>query len=1078
MQRTDKNKLPPDLFARNTVIAHIAQIVATEAPLKVLDVGGYGGKLSWFFPEETKFVILDKNPKPENEETDYQQGDAQKIPYSDNNFDVVISTDMLEHIEKPFRAPAIRELLRVSKGYVLIGVPCKASLTEKAEKYINDHFKKNTGNDHPFLIEHMEYGLPEEEKMDEILTKENLEYCKVKEGNLMNWYIQQLYAGIEGEQKKDDKQLEYYKFYNDNLFDLGNLRPPVYRTIFCIAKSGKIPEQAINEELQSIHKWNPMKFMELLEMAFSDLKSLIKQRNTKLTELTNIQNHKIHEVIRLKKEYEESDARHEHTLSQLHEREKEVMAMGETIARARKSIETYRAAINEVRAFLSEKEKTINMLKKLLEDKSASLDSYKELSSGLKNDLENIKQKANKLSAENGFIMDENLRLREFINKNERLIIENRQELNNKNMQLQEVNQDLANHRDELNKVRNSRAWKAIMVYSRIKHALILSPIKNVKKGWRILTTLGPKELVKRAGKKILTARKSEMEESFTQRVLTPYEKYIELTGPTNKVAKNAKREIEKFLYQPMISILMPVYNVEQKWLEKAIETVRAQWYKKWELCICNDASTDSRIKSFLDEYQKNDPRIKVLHRPTNGGIVKATNDALRTATGAYTAFMDNDDELAPNALFEIVKNLQDTKYDFIYSDEDKINEDGKREEPFFKPDWSLDQLFSHNYISHLAVYKRKIIEQIGGLREGFEGSQDYDLNLRFTEKTQSIKHIPKILYHWRKISGSTAAEVDAKPYAFDAAKKALEQALKRRNINGAVSDGLWMGSYKVQRSLNKNPLVSIIIPFKDKADILKVCLDSIIGKSTYQNYEIILINNNSELLETREYLETQIGEGKIKIYAYDEPFNYSAINNFAVKKAKGEVLLLLNNDTEVISPGWIEAMLEHALRPEVGAVGAKLLFPNDKIQHAGVIIGLSGLANHAFQRENGDDHCYFGQANIVKNYSAVTGACFMIRKDIYRQMGGLNEDALAVSFNDVDLCLRLRERGYLIVYTPYAALYHHESLSRGYEVSFSEIEYLRRTHRAILKNGDPYYNPNLTLEKFDFSLRVSDKTF
>ncbi|MFC1751378.1 glycosyltransferase, partial [Pseudomonadota bacterium] len=553
------------------------------------------------------------------------------------------------------------------------------------------------------------------------------------------------------------------------------------------------------------------------------------------------------------------------------------------------------------------------------------------------------------------------------------------------------------------------------------------------------------------------------------------YKAHLEENKITGAVSAKMKRQIHALKYKPLISIVTPVHDVPVDILKNCIDSVINQIYPNFELCIVDDASTDKKIKSLLEGYAKKDKRIRVQYRKKNGGIVKASNDAIENAKGAYIGFLDNDDTLTPDALFEVAKALQEEKYDFIYSDEDKIDEKGNRCEPFFKPSFSPDLLLSINYTCHFSVYRKKLIKDVGALREGFDGSQDYDLALRISEKAKKIKHIPKVLYNWRMIKGSTAGQFDAKPHCFTSAKEALRETMDRRGIEGKVADGVWKGSYRVQRALKSRPKVTIIIPFKDKPEVLKVCLDSLFEKTNYDNYEVILVNNQSELFETKEYLKT-LEEKNVKILNYDFPFNYAAINNFAAKQAKGEILVLLNNDVEIITPNWIEAMLEHAQRSDVGAVGAKLLFPDDTVQHAGTLIGVGGIANHAFLKQLSSDHGYFGQTDLIKNYSAVTGACLMIRKDVYINCDGLNEKDLGISFNDVDLCLRLREKGYLIVYTPYAKLYHHESLSRGYEVAMDEIKFFQREHRGILEKGDPYYNPNLTKERFDYSLRVEDK--
>ncbi|HLG25873.1 MAG TPA: glycosyltransferase [Candidatus Gracilibacteria bacterium] len=1068
MVRPEKNTLPPDLYSRNTVISYLAEKLIPQGEIRVLDVGGYGGKLNWFLPDRANLTILDLKEKPEDEDAEYRQGDARRIPFSDGNFDLVVSSDTLEHIDKSERAPVIREMLRVSKNHLILAAPCRSHMVENAEENVMLQFKDYTGSEHPFLSEHKDLGLPEEEKIETVLQKEGLQFMKLKEGNLMNWYIQQLYAGIQHGRDVSEAQFAFYRFFNENLSDLGNLRAPAYRTIYIIAKDGVLPSNEIHEELIARHVWNPEKFMELLRHAFKDLQIVMEEKSSKLRVLEGAQGQKNDELIRaetalaeLKRKYEEEYARAEHSTRLLGERNAEVAKQEAMIMKARKSIEAHREAIMEVRNFLMEKEKTVQLLKGML----AELGEKEKL---LRKQSGEQEQMINEMKTDAVHSAEELQTLRDHRHKLEQALTATRENEKGLAQQLHAVHADLGNHRRELQKVISSRAWKVVLAYGKVKRILITRPVELIKKARDIQKTLGFAELMRRITRKLKPDR--------TGGLQSPYGAYLEQYVLVGKQKKEMKNTIEGFEYRPVISIVMPVHNIEQKWLTKAIESVRKQVYGRWELCICDDASTQSHIKPLLEKYAREDSRIKIAWRQKNGGIVKASNDALKLATGAYVGFLDNDDELTENALFEVVNALQETRYEFLYSDEDKIDMDGKLCDPFFKPDWSPDLLFSNNYICHFSVYRRKIVEQVGGLREGFDGSQDYDLALRFTEKTQSIHHIAKILYHWRKIPGSTAAVVDAKPYAFTSAKKALEQAMKRRGITGNITDGIWTGSYRTRRYISGQPLVSIIIPFKDKVEILKPCYESIITKSTYGNYEILLVDNRSEKLETAEYLKTLAGEPKVTVLRYDEPFNFSAINNFAAKHAKGEILLMLNNDTEVLTPDWIECMLEHAQRPEVGAVGAKLLYPNNLVQHAGVLVGIGGIANHAFLKQYKDDHGYFGQADVVRNYSAVTAACMMVRRDVFEKMGGLNEKDLAVAFNDVDFCLRLREKGYLIVYTPYARLYHYESLSRGFEVNLKEVRYMQERHGRTIEKGDPYYNPNLTRERFDFSLKVLDK--
>ncbi len=1056
------------------MISHLAGMLVSDSNARILDVGGRGAKLNWFLPEQTKYTILDKAPEPEDLDCEYRQGNVQKIPFSDRNFDLVISTDMLEHIDKPFRAPAIREMLRVSKNYLILGIPCGNGLISKAEEIIGNQYKSVSGNEHPFLNEHKFYGLPPEDKIDEILEKEGAEFFKVKEGNLMNWYIQQLYTGTQYEQDLEDAKHEFNQFFNKNLYEMGNLRTPTYRTIYIIAKDGALPEKTVMEELNELHKWNPEKFMELLEKGFKDLRVVIEEKRDKLAMVEskfNQENNQfgaLQETLNtLRREYEEAVAHKEHSAALLRAKEQEMTQLNEKIEKARKAVETYREAILEARNFLQEKERTIDLLKKITAEREAFADRLKRNEEKLLELLsrETELNQRNTLALRDKEI--EELKLRLQLEKNENMLKEKNAELNLRAARINTLEEDLADHRSALRKVINSRAWKMVMRYSKVKQGV--EGVFGVSaRGFKVLTTLGPAVFMKRVIRKVKKQPALQVEKE-------PYDLYLEKNKQNYRARISAQNEINNFKYSPVISVVMPVYMVEEKWLVKAVESVRGQWYSRWELCICDDASGSEELTGLLTSLAASDRRIKFVQRQHNGGIVKATNDALRLATGAYVTFLDDDDELNEDALYEVVKSLQGARYDLVYSDEDKIGENGELCDPFFKPDWSPDLLLSQNYICHLAVYRRKIIDEIGRLREKYDGSQDYDLVLRFTEKTHSIKHIPKILYHWRKIPGSAAADVNAKPYAFEAGKKAVESVLKRRGVAGRVVDGVWKGSYRVIREIEGEPLVSIIIPFKDQAATLKKCLRSILEKTTYSNFEILLVDNKSELLETKEYL-LSLTHGKIKKLEYMESFNFAAINNFAARHAKGEYLVLLNNDTEVITPGWIEAMLEHSQRKEVGAVGAKLFFPNDLVQHAGVLVGVGGIANSSFLKKSRDDLGYFGQADVIRNYSAVTGACMMTRRDLYLNMGGLDENNLAVTFNDVDFCLRLRSKGYLIVYTPYAQLYHHESLSRGYDVSLEEVKHMQREHRHILQNGDPYYNPNLSLERLDFSLRVMDK--
>lgn len=524
--------------------------------------------------------------------------------------------------------------------------------------------------------------------------------------------------------------------------------------------------------------------------------------------------------------------------------------------------------------------------------------------------------------------------------------------------------------------------------------------------------------------------------------------------------------EVRPLKYNPLISIVVPVYNVPIKYLEECINSVINQTYSNWELCLADDCSTDSNIRETLEKYKKIDKRIKVVYRKKNGRISEATNSAFKIATGEYIGLLDNDDLLTKDALYEVVKVLNhNKKVDFIYSDEDKINLRGQRCEPYFKSDWSPDTLLSNNYICHFTVFKKTLLDKVGGERSEYDGAQDYDLFLRLTEQSEGIYHISKVLYHWRIIPGSTSDNITAKTYAIEAGRKAIEAALKRRKIEGSVSsngDGTYIVDYKIN-----NPKVSIIIPTKDYALTLDTCLKSIYEKTSYKNFEVLVVDNNSVEEETFKLFDKYRKKYKnFKVFRLECEFNYSYINNEAVKKVDGEYILLLNNDTEVITPDWIEKMVMYASLPHVGAVGAKLYYPDNTIQHGGMVLGINAVAGHAYLNFRRDFGGYFGKLKSPCNYGGVTAACLMVSRKKYLSVAGLDEN-LKVNYNDVDFNIKMLDKGYYNVFLPHVELYHYESKSRGidinkkkYEQTKWEAKYIIDKWKDKIKN-DPFYNKN-----------------
>lgn len=589
----------------------------------------------------------------------------------------------------------------------------------------------------------------------------------------------------------------------------------------------------------------------------------------------------------------------------------------------------------------------------------------------------------------------------------------------------------------------------------------------TIKKGFRYLKHYGPKEFWVRL------CERMEPEE-------VPYGPWFTSHRPTEKELNEQRKKQWKKM--PLISVVVPAYRTPTVFLREMMESLEAQTYQNWELCIANASPEDKEMARVLKEYQEKDPRIQVKNLEQNLGIAENTNAAMDMAHGAFTGLLDHDDLLAPQALYRMVEalNTEAEEPDVFYSDEDKVTMDlSEHFQPHFKPDFNLDLLRSNNYITHFFVVRTELLKKIGGFRKEFDGAQDYDFIFRCVENAKKICHIPEILYHWRTHQASTADNPASKMYAFDAGKRAIEAHLERQGVKGIVSHTKDLGFYQVEYPVQGNPLVSILIPNKDQKESLKKCLDSVFTKTTYTNYEVIIIENNSQEKETWEYYEELKQRECVKVITWKDGFNYSAINNFGVQEAKGEYLLFLNNDVEVINPRWMEEMVGNCQRKEVGIVGAKLYYPDDTIQHAGTIIGIGGIAGHAFLNLPRSRSGYLHKASLQMNLSAVTAACMMMKREVFEQIGGF-EEKLTVAFNDVDLCLRCVQAGYLVVYHPRVELYHYESKSRGTEDNEEkvrrfqgEIEFMRTRWIDLLKKGDPYYNKNLTLSKWNYSLRV-----
>lgn len=590
---------------------------------------------------------------------------------------------------------------------------------------------------------------------------------------------------------------------------------------------------------------------------------------------------------------------------------------------------------------------------------------------------------------------------------------------------------------------------------------------KNIKKAITYVKRNGVSKLVHRLRYGSYIAQSDYQTWLFAQRVT---KKNLETQSKT------------KFAYSPKISILVATFNTKEEYLKEMIDTVVNQSYSNWELCIADGSTNDFVEKYVYEHYPSYGDKIKFQKLDQNYGISGNTNRAFEMATGDYITVYDHDDTLELDCFYEIVKALQEYRYDVLYTDEDKFDDSTKMyNDPNLKPDFSEDLLRSHNYITHLFIVNKKIVDEVGYYNSEFDGSQDYDYIFRCVEKANAVYHIPRILYHWRMHPESTAQNPENKMYCYDAGKRAIEAHYKRIGVEATVEflPKPMYGMYHTIYSTKDNPLVSILIPNYNHKAILKTCIDSLYNVNTYKNFEIVIVENNSTEKEIFDYYEElKKLHDNIQVVTYKGEFNYSRINNFGMKYTKGDYVLLLNNDTEVISPNALSEMVGCILRPEVGAVGAKLLYEDDTVQHAGVVVGFSGYAGHVNHGINKDDYGYMVRARINCNYSAVTAACMMVKKSVFNQVGGFDEQ-FVVACNDVDLCLKICKEKYLIVYNAFALWHHYESKSRGYDDASQEktwrfnkeVEKFQDKWKDVLINGDPFYNSNWNIQYGPFRL-------
>jgi GT2 family glycosyltransferase len=624
--------------------------------------------------------------------------------------------------------------------------------------------------------------------------------------------------------------------------------------------------------------------------------------------------------------------------------------------------------------------------------------------------------------------------------------------------------------------IQDSGAWRAVRVYYKLRDRLLPQHSRRRAAFKALLRTGG------RAAKWVTGRSAASLADGVPVRVTeaTPadeYRRWVRKFEPTR--AELAKQRLQTFGRSPLVSVAVPVYNPPAAFLEAMVRSVLDQTYSRWELCLA-DASTAGHVRPILERLAAADSRVKVRFLDANRGIVGNTNAAIGMAAGEYVALLDHDDMLAPFALYEVAAAVNAAPdADFLYSDEDKLDTAGERVEPMFKPDWSPETLRSRNYVCHLTVLQRPLLEDLGGLREGFDGAQDHDLVLRAGERAKRVVHIPKVLYHWRMHAQSTASNKGSKHYAFEAGKKAVAEHLGRLGIDGSVYDGPVLGTYQVCYHLRTQPLVSVIVPNRDQAALLARCVESL-AKASYANYELLVVENGSTDPDTFAYYRQLERQPHARVLRWGRPFNYAAVNNFAAAHARGDLLLFLNNDVEGINPDWLEALVKQAVQPGVGAVGAKLYYADDTVQHAGIVVGMGGVAGHSHLNFPRAAPGYMQRLQFTQNVAAVTGACLLTPRRVFAAVGGFDE-GFVLAFNDVDLCLQILARGHRVVWTPDAELYHLESKTRGPEDTDEKRRRFKREHDLFLtkwadflRTGDPYYSPHFRLDRADFALKAA----
>lgn len=1076
MNQNRKTFIAFDQYQRYETIARIIDFYRESSGkdvFRILEVGANEHKdMKLFLPDDsilfTDIVLTDSM----QDDPEFMAADGTALPFDNGSFDFVFAADVLEHIPAKDRQKFLSESCRVARRCVILSFPFQSPDVVDAENRVNSYYKAISGQDFIWLHEHQANGLPKLQDIDNDLDQQGCHYFSFFHGDIRTWekmwycHFDTVFAPETLEYRRN---IDHY--YNCNLYS-GDISDSCYRA-FYVMPHERFDE--LNEYVSTM--WNsaaqePAEFLTTLLQAHGHVHPLFMQ-NRLQEELTKKEVH-IQNLTAMHQRAEEQSGRRAERLEQClqqQEADRQLLTeQAERIQQYQARQETDARAIAEQAARLERYLQQQEADRQRLTEQAERLQKYQSQreidAQAITEQTEQIKQYCLRQESDQQALAAAEKHCDEV----EKALTHYKEHYLAAINQREELKRQLAQAQDAYNVISNAFFWKITKPFR-----FTLDGVKSLLKK-NYYTHLMGKGLkcwkengFKYTWQKVKNRRNrgNEWKRNLQAQILTEAELQEQREAIFEKKIK--------------FSILTPLYNTPDQFLREMIESVQAQTYSNWELCLADGSDAEHiEVSKIVQFYSRRDKRIKYQKLKENRGISENTNVCIDMATGDYIALLDHDDILSPNALYEVMREIEKSGADFIYSDEATFS--GSIDNiitPHYKPGYSPDTLRVVNYICHLSVMSREVLEKTGRLCSKYDGSQDHDFVLRVTDNAKIVKRIPKFLYFWRFHPGSTSSDISTKPYAIEAAHNLLRADVRNRGMAATVESlPICPTMYRIRYEIKENYKVSILIPTKDGLDYISGCVDSILENTTYMNYEIIIVDTGSSVPEVFDYYETLKKYPNVKILTYDKPFNYSDVNNFGVEYAVGDQIVLLNNDTKVITPDWIQEMLMYAQREDVGAVGAKLYYGDDTIQHAGVGIGIFGLAGHYFNGFPRNDMGYMGRLYWVQNLSAVTGACVMIPRKVWDEVRGL-DNWFDIAFSDIDLCMRIRRAGYLVVWTPFAELYHFESKTLGYmttpekqERFQADVARFKQRFAKELDEGDPYYNPNLTLERTDYTLK------